>query len=81
LSRGATDIAGAITRHGGLIGAIDALNTHGRLRPIEPLSLGQAAGFVAAYHLGDPRGVDDAFRPLRRRKMLDAQVRAIAAGG
>ena len=80
MGRSAADIAAAIERRGGLIGAIDALNTHGRLRPIKPLSLGQAAGFVASYHLGDPRGVDDAWRPLKRRRMLDERVRAIAAG-
>lgn len=80
MGRSAADIACGIDRHGGLIAAIDALNTHDRLRRIEPLKLGQAAGFVAAYHLGDPRGVDDAWRPLKRRKLLDARVRAIAAG-
>ena len=80
MGRSAADIAAAIERHGGLIGAIDALNTHGRLRPIKPLSLGQAAGFVASYHLGDPRGVDDAWRPFRRRRLLDERVRAIAGG-
>ncbi len=80
MGRSAADIAGAVDRHGSLIAAIDALNTHGRLRRIAPLKLGQAAGFVAAYHLGDPRGVDDAWRPLRRRKLLDARVRAIAGG-
>jgi phosphatidylserine/phosphatidylglycerophosphate/cardiolipin synthase-like enzyme len=80
MGRSAADIATAMERHGGLIGAIDALNTHGRLRPIKPLSLGQAAGFVASYHLGDPRGVEDAWRPLKRRRMLDERVRAIAGG-
>ena len=78
MGRTAADLATAIERQGGVIAAIDALNTHGRLRPIEPLSLGQAAGFVAAYHLGDPRGVADAWRPLKRRRLLDARVRAIA---
>jgi phosphatidylserine/phosphatidylglycerophosphate/cardiolipin synthase-like enzyme len=80
LGRSAADIAAAQARRGGLIGAIEALNRHGRLRPIAPLKLGQAAGFVAAYHLGDPRGVDDAWRPLRRRRLLEARVRAIAGG-
>jgi len=80
LGRSAADIAAGIARHGGLIGAIDAINNHDRLRPIKPLSLGQAAGFVAAYHLGDPRGVADAWRPLKRRELLDARVRAIAGG-
>jgi phosphatidylserine/phosphatidylglycerophosphate/cardiolipin synthase-like enzyme len=80
MGRSAADVSAAVARHGGLIQAIEALNTHGRLRPIKPLMLGQAAGFVAAYHLGDPRGVEDAWRPLKRRKLLDARVRAIAAG-
>jgi phosphatidylserine/phosphatidylglycerophosphate/cardiolipin synthase-like enzyme len=78
MGRAAADIASAIARHGGLIQAIDSLNTHDRLRPIKPLRLGQAAGFVAAYHLGDPRGVGDAWRLLKRRTMLDARVRTIA---
>jgi len=81
MGRSASDIAAAVERHGGLIGAVEALNTHGRLRAIEPLNLGQAAGFVAAYHLGDPRGVGDAWRPFRRRAMLEARVLAIAEGG
>jgi hypothetical protein len=80
MGRSAQDIAAAIDRHGSLIGAVDALNTHGRLRPIEPLSLGQAAGFVASYHLGDPRGVGDTWRPLKRRRILDERVRTIARG-
>jgi phosphatidylserine/phosphatidylglycerophosphate/cardiolipin synthase-like enzyme len=78
LGRTAGDIAAAIARHGGLIAAIEALNTHGRLRSIAPLSLGQAAGFVAAYHIGDPHGVGDAWRPLTRRRLLEDRVRAIA---
>jgi phosphatidylserine/phosphatidylglycerophosphate/cardiolipin synthase-like enzyme len=76
--RSAADIAIAIERHGGLIGAIDRLNTHGRLTEIAPLKLGRLAKFVAAYHLGDPTGVEDAWRPIHRRKLLDERVRAIA---
>jgi phosphatidylserine/phosphatidylglycerophosphate/cardiolipin synthase-like enzyme len=78
MGRSAGDISAAVERSGGLIGAVDALNTHGRLRTIQPLTLGQAAGFVAAYHLGDPRGVGDAWRPLKRRRLLHDRVRAIA---
>ncbi|HEX4182939.1 MAG TPA: phospholipase D-like domain-containing protein [Caulobacteraceae bacterium] len=79
LGRTSGDVATAITRHNGLIPAIEALNTHGRLRAIAPLRLGQAAGFVAAYHIGDPHGVGDAWRPLKRRRLLEDRVRAIAA--
>ena len=76
--RSAADVAIAIERHGGLIGAIDRLNTHGRLTPIAQLQLGRLAKFVAAYHIGDPTGVEDAWRPVHRRELLDERVRAIA---
>jgi phosphatidylserine/phosphatidylglycerophosphate/cardiolipin synthase-like enzyme len=76
--RSAADVATAVERHGGLVGAIDRLNTRGRLTGIEPLKLGRLAKFVAAYHLGDPAGVGDAWRPIRRRELLDAGVREIA---
>ena len=76
--RSATDVAHAIERRGGLIAAIDQLNTRGRLTEITPLKLGRAAKFIAAYHLGDPMGVEDAWKPFKRRQMLDDGVRAIA---
>ena len=80
IGRSAADLATAIARHGGLIGAIDALNHGGRLRPIERAKLGPISRFIAAYHLGDPTGPSDDFAPLKRRRHLDAQIRAIAAG-
>ena len=76
--RSAADIATAIERRGGLIGAIDHLNTHGRLTQITPLKLGRFTRFIAAYHLGDPGGFGDAWKPIERRRLLDASVRAIA---
>ncbi len=81
LGRGPGDMASAIRRRGGLIAAIEALNRHGRLRPIEALRLGPLAGLIAAYHLGDPVSADDAWRPWRRRERLDSEVHAIAAAG
>jgi len=76
--RSAADVATGIERQGGLIGAIDRLNTRGRLTEIETLKLGRLAKFVAAYHLGDPAGVGDAWNLAKRRALLDAGVRAIA---
>jgi phosphatidylserine/phosphatidylglycerophosphate/cardiolipin synthase-like enzyme len=76
--RSASDVGAVIERRGGFISAIDQLNTRGRLAPIQPLKLGRLARFVAAYHLGDPAGVADAWKPIRRRRLLDAGVRAIA---
>jgi phosphatidylserine/phosphatidylglycerophosphate/cardiolipin synthase-like enzyme len=80
LGRSAGDVATAIERHGGLIAAIEALNRHGRLKPIQPLKMGAFTSLIAAYHLGDPVGVGDAWRPWRRKRVLADGVRAIARG-
>ncbi|HEX7759228.1 MAG TPA: phospholipase D-like domain-containing protein [Caulobacteraceae bacterium] len=66
----------------GLGPAIDALRTEGlvRLRPLEPKPIGAAATFIAAFHLGDPVGPDDSFRPWRRaRELATAKAAASAA--
>jgi phosphatidylserine/phosphatidylglycerophosphate/cardiolipin synthase-like enzyme len=76
--RTGADVATAIERRGGLIAAIDQLNARGRFTPIKALKIGPAATFIAAYHLGDPTGVGDAWRPLKRKRLLDREVRAIA---
>jgi phosphatidylserine/phosphatidylglycerophosphate/cardiolipin synthase-like enzyme len=80
LGRTAQDVATAIQRHGGLIAGIEALNRHGRLKPIQPLKMGAFTSLIAAYHLGDPVGVGDAWRPWRRKRVLEDRVRAIARG-
>jgi phosphatidylserine/phosphatidylglycerophosphate/cardiolipin synthase-like enzyme len=80
LGRGAADVALAVQRHGGLIGALEALNHHGRLQPIAPLKLSRLTRLIAAFHLGDAVDVDDLWRPWKRKRLLDAQVRAVAAG-
>ena len=80
-NRSAADVASAIDRRGGIIPAIDQLNTHGRLEPIPQLSMGPLSLFVAAFHLGDPIGQRDTWRPLRRQRMLEAAVQALEAGG
>jgi phosphatidylserine/phosphatidylglycerophosphate/cardiolipin synthase-like enzyme len=80
LGRTAADVATAVRRHGGLIAAIEALNGHGRLKSIEPLRMGAFSSLVAAWHLGDPIGVGDAWRPGLRKRLLAARVRAIASG-
>jgi phosphatidylserine/phosphatidylglycerophosphate/cardiolipin synthase-like enzyme len=80
LARSASDVATAVQRNGGLIGAIEALNRHGRLKPITPLRMGAFTSLVAAYHLGDPIGVYDAWRPWRRKRLLELEVQAVARG-
>jgi phosphatidylserine/phosphatidylglycerophosphate/cardiolipin synthase-like enzyme len=79
LGRTHQDVAAAVSRHGGLIAAIESLNRHGRFKPILPLKMGAFTSLIAAYHLGDPFGVTDAWRPWRRQATLAAQVQAVLA--
>lgn len=72
-------VAKAAAERGGLIAAIEALNTEGRLKPLEPMTMTTVGEFIAAYHLGDPMGVEDSWRPLRRRERLYGAVRALTA--
>jgi phosphatidylserine/phosphatidylglycerophosphate/cardiolipin synthase-like enzyme len=77
--RSASDVARSILRHGGMIAGIEALN-HGRLKLIEPPRMGPLGNLIASYHLGDPLGVRDAWRPWRRKASIAAEVRATASG-
>lgn len=65
---------------GGVGAAIEHLRSigHCRLRPICPQDLGPLAAFVAAYHLGDPIGPRDSWRPWRRKRQFEAAKRAVA---
>jgi len=72
----------ALAREGSLGRAIEALRAdgHTRLRPIKPALLGPLASFIAAFHLGDPVGPADSFRPLLRQRRLASAVDAVANG-
>ena len=69
----------ALTRSGSVGGALESLRTNGycRLRPIEPEPLGPLAAFIAAFHLGDPAGPRDSWRPWKRRKALASEAAAV----
>ena len=69
-------MAAAIAEHGGVGQAIEALRTAGycRLRPLKPEPLKPLAAFVAAYHLGDPVGPRDSWRPWKRRRLAKADA-------
>jgi phosphatidylserine/phosphatidylglycerophosphate/cardiolipin synthase-like enzyme len=72
-------VAKARADHGGsLVRAIDALNREGRLNEIDPVRNSALTEFVAAYHLGDPAGPPDSWRPWRRRERLFARARALS---
>ena len=57
--------------------ALRALDGDGRLRPLESRRLGPVGEFIADFHIGDPTDAADSWRPLRRRKRLLAEARAL----
>jgi phosphatidylserine/phosphatidylglycerophosphate/cardiolipin synthase-like enzyme len=65
----------AIRRLGSVGAALEDLRKGGycRLRPIEPKPLAPLAAFIAAFHLGDPVGPKDSWRPWKRRKATSAE--------
>lgn len=67
-------IAAAMGEHGSLSGAIAALDTEMPLRlpKLRPRRLGPFGKLIAQYHLGDPEGAADAWRPWRRRRFGDS---------
>jgi phosphatidylserine/phosphatidylglycerophosphate/cardiolipin synthase-like enzyme len=70
-------IAKARAERGGLVGAIDALNRDGRLHQVDPARRTALEEFIAAYHVGDPADVSDAWRLVRRRDRLMREARAL----
>lgn len=63
-------VANARTTHGGLVQAIDMLNSEGRLVPIAGKRPNALDALIAAYHIGDPAAVSDSWRLGRRRRRL-----------
>jgi phosphatidylserine/phosphatidylglycerophosphate/cardiolipin synthase-like enzyme len=61
----------AVRRAGGVGAGLEALRLAGyaRLRPIELKPLGPVGETVADYHLGDPYGPADSWRPWRRKRL------------
>jgi phosphatidylserine/phosphatidylglycerophosphate/cardiolipin synthase-like enzyme len=68
----------AIHEAGGVGAALEQLRNAGycRLRPIKSAPLQPVAAFIATFHLGDPIGPADAWRPWKRRRS-DAKERRI----
>jgi phosphatidylserine/phosphatidylglycerophosphate/cardiolipin synthase-like enzyme len=59
----------AIAQTGSVGAALEILRANGycRLRPLKPAPLDPLAAFIAAYHLGDPVGPGDSWRPWKRK--------------
>jgi phosphatidylserine/phosphatidylglycerophosphate/cardiolipin synthase-like enzyme len=68
-------VEAAICRLGSVGAALEDLRKGGycRLRPIKPKPLLPLAAFIAAYHIGDPVGPKDSWRPWKRRKAASAE--------
>ncbi len=62
----------ALAERGSMIGAIATLSdpVQPRLKPLPRVRMGSVAAFVAAYHLGDPLGPEDSWRPFSRPARL-----------
>ena len=71
----------AMGRTKGVGAAIEHLRGQGqcRLRPIPPINLRPLATLVATFHLGDPVGPRDSWRPWRRRASLKAALKVAVA--
>jgi phosphatidylserine/phosphatidylglycerophosphate/cardiolipin synthase-like enzyme len=66
----------AILETGSVGAALEILRKAGyaRLRPIVPKPLNPLAAFVSAYHLGDPVGPKDSWRPWMRKRLAKAEA-------
>lgn len=71
----------AVTAAGGVGAAIDALRARGlcRLRPIQPMALNPMAAIIATFHIGDPVGARDVWRPWRRRAAAKRELARVAS--
>ena len=65
----------AIDKWGSVGAALEALRSGGfvRLRPIQPEPLSPIAAFIAAFHIGDPVGPGDSWRPWKRSKAMKVE--------
>ena len=70
------DVVAALRRAGGVGAAIEDLRTQGftRLSPLEATPLGPIGARIAAWHLGDPVGVGDSWRPWKRAAAIRAAL-------
>ena len=74
------EFAAALKESASLSGAIAKLDdpARPRLQPLVPAQIGPLASLIAKYHLGDPAGPKDSWRPWARRAVLEAHVADMA---
>jgi phosphatidylserine/phosphatidylglycerophosphate/cardiolipin synthase-like enzyme len=70
-------VEAAQDRAGALGAAIEALRAEGlvRLRPLVRQPMGPLADLIAAYHLGDPVAPGDSWRPWKRKRQIDLDIK------
>ncbi len=80
LGRDCADFDAALREAGTVGGAIERLDdpAHRRLQPLTPRPIGPLATVIAKYHLGDPSGPGDSWRPWARREELKRQLASMA---
>lgn len=71
----------ALAKARGVGPAVELLRAEGlcRLRPIPAPPLKPLAALIATFHLGDPVGPRDSWRPWRRRVALKAELKTVVA--
>ncbi len=70
----------ALAEAGTVAGAIARLDdpAQPRLQPLIPRPIGPLATLIAQYHLGDPAGPQDSWRPWARRRIIAQQLAGMA---
>ena len=70
----------ALAETGSVAAAIARLDdpAQPRLQPLTPKPIGPLATVIAQYHLGDPAGPRDAWRPWARRRVIEEQLGVMA---
>jgi phosphatidylserine/phosphatidylglycerophosphate/cardiolipin synthase-like enzyme len=79
IGRTGAEVAEMRALSGSLAEALWALDAGARLKPLEARRLGLFGEWVADFHIGDPTGVADSWRPAQRRQGLLAATRALRA--
>ena len=76
------EVASAVERAGGVGAGIEELRSQGysRLLPLVSTPLGPIGARIASWHLGDPLGVGDSWRPWRRPATLAAKLSSADLG-
>jgi phosphatidylserine/phosphatidylglycerophosphate/cardiolipin synthase-like enzyme len=77
LGRQPEEVVAALAEHGSTAAAIDALDTTGPTRRLQPMGKEEVKGlprFIAGRAIGDPLRTEDAWRPWVRRRRIKQDI-------